>query len=41
MVRLTPEAYEALTGLGKKNESYSELVTRLVEHYKKTVNHRK
>lgn len=36
MVRLTPQAYDALTGIGKKNESYSDVVIRLVDHYKKT-----
>jgi predicted CopG family antitoxin len=38
MVRLTPEAYNFLTKLGKKNESYSQLVIRLAEHYEKTAN---
>jgi len=36
MVRLTPQAYDVLTSLGRKNESYSDVVIRLAEHYKKT-----
>ena len=33
MVRLTPKAYNALTEIGKKNESYSDVVLRLVDFY--------
>ncbi|MBV9176153.1 MAG: hypothetical protein JO297_03870 [Nitrososphaeraceae archaeon] len=36
MVRLTPQAYEILTSVGRKNESYSDVVIRLAGYYKKT-----
>jgi hypothetical protein len=41
MVRLTPQAYEILTSVGRKNESYSDVVIRLAEHYKKTGGNKK
>jgi hypothetical protein len=34
MARLTPAAYNALTSIGKKkNESYTDVVLRLVDFY--------
>ena len=33
MVRLTSKAYNGLTEIGKKNESYSDIVLRLVDFY--------
>jgi predicted CopG family antitoxin len=41
MIRLTPEAYDKLTALGQKNESYSQLIVRLVDHYLKTIEEEK
>jgi hypothetical protein len=37
MVRLNDDVHEDLTSLGAKNESYSKIVRRLINHYKQSV----
>ena len=36
LVRLEDDVHKELTELGKKSESYSDLIKRLIEHYKKS-----
>jgi predicted CopG family antitoxin len=35
-IRVREETYAELTDLGKKNETYDEIIWRLIQNYKKT-----
>jgi predicted CopG family antitoxin len=37
MIRIDNDVHKELGELGKKNESYNDIVRRLIEHYKKGI----
>lgn len=35
MIKVSEKTYEALTDMGRKNESYDEIVWKLIQNYRK------